>query len=204
MIVMRRWNVLLPTAAVVLATFTLTTNPSAAQVVKPFKIKGSGEGPTGLPLPGQDPREHWIVGEATHLGRHHGEGTVRTDSADIDLPDGVITGRFGSGSPFIFTGANGDQLACDYGDQPEGEGEGTFTLTILDVLGFLDGQPILLVQAKWIADFVVKPEMSTGKFAGVTGSWKMIARSEPFVLGSFDPAKYSWEGEGQLTFPRGQ
>ena len=51
---------------------------------KPFKISGQGVGPTGLPLPGQTPRSHWIVGEATELGRHYGEGTVRTDSAAFD------------------------------------------------------------------------------------------------------------------------
>jgi hypothetical protein len=47
------------------------------------------------------------------------------------------------------------------------------------------------------------PDLSTGKFAGVTGSWVMYARSEPFVLGSSDPVIYSWEGEDELTFPRG-
>jgi hypothetical protein len=188
-----------------LVGLVLASPQTHAQVVKPFKITGEGVGPCGLPLPGQEPREHWIVGEATHLGRHHGKGTVRTISAEVDLPNGIITGRFGSGSPFIFTGANGDRLACDYGDQPEGDGEGTFTLTILDVLGVPpDGPPILLVQAVWVADFVVKPEMSTGKFAGATGSWVMIARSEPFVLGSDDPVVYSWEGEGKLTFLKGK
>ena len=45
-----------------------------------IKITGAGVGPSGLPLPGQNPRMHWIVGEATHLGHHYGEGTVRTDA----------------------------------------------------------------------------------------------------------------------------
>ena len=118
----------------------------------------------------------------------------------------MITGRFGSGSsPFLFIGAKGERLACDYGDEPGGEGEGTLTLTILDVLDIPpDGPPILLVKAVWVADFVVKPEMSTGKFAGVTGSWEMIARSEPFIRGTNGPVLYCWEGEGRLTFPRGR
>lgn len=168
-----------------------------AQVVKPFKISGYGVGPTGLPLPGQPPRPHWIDGEATHLGRHHGEGTVRTLTADVDFAAGVITGRFGSGQPFVFTGANGDQLACDYGDQGHGE-FGVFELTIL---GFTD-EGYLIVEALWLAEFVARPAQSTGRFAGVTGSWIMVARSRPFVLGSELPAAYWWQGDGQLTFRR--
>jgi hypothetical protein len=73
-------------------------------------------------------------------------------------------------------------------------------LTILDVLD--DGS--LVVEAAWMAEFVPVPEASTGKFAGVTGSWIMYAYSEPFLLGSDDPDDYSGEGEGTLTFPEGQ
>ena len=73
-------------------------------------------------------------------------------------------------------------------------------LTILDVLD--DGS--LVVEAAWIAEFVPVPGASTGKFAGVTGSWVMYAYSEPFVLGSDDPVDYSWEGEGTLTFQQGK
>jgi len=62
----------------------------------------------------------------------------------------------------------------------------------------------LIVEARWLAEFVVVPDESTGRFAGVTGSWIMDARSEPFVLGSDDPVAYSWEGSGRLTFPRGR
>ena len=62
----------------------------------------------------------------------------------------------------------------------------------------------LIVEAAWIAEFVAVPEESTGKFAGVTGSWIMYAFSEPFVLGSDDPVDYSWEGEGSLTFQKGK
>src|SRR5689334_14976662 len=85
-----RCHILMLSLAALIAGLGLATAPAHAQVVKPFKIKGSGEGPTGLPLPGQDPREHWIVGEATHLGRHCGKGTVRTDSAEFDQATGKI------------------------------------------------------------------------------------------------------------------
>ena len=174
--------------------------PQVEAQTKPFKITGTGVGPTGLPLPGQAARPHWIIGEATHLGRHYGAGSVQTDSADFsDFPN-TISGEFGSGSPFVFTGANGDKLACYYGRTDFGAEEpGSFVLTIVDITEAGD----LVVKALWIAEFVVQPELCTGRLAGTTGSWIMYARSEPFVLGSDDPVYYSWEGEGKLTFPRG-
>ena len=60
----------------------------------------------------------------------------------------------------------------------------------------------LLVEAAWIAEFVPVPDESTGKFAGVTGSWIMYAYSAPFVLGSSDPVDYWWHGQGTLTYQR--
>jgi hypothetical protein len=197
-----RCHILMLSLVALIAGLGLATAPAHAQVVKPFKIKGSGVGPEGLPLQDQDPRMHWIVGEATHLGRHYGEGTVQTDSAELQ-PDGTITGEFGSGDddPFIFTGANGDRLVTWYGRTDHGASQpGSFTLTIL---GATPGGA-LIVEAAWIAEFVAVPEESTGKFAGVSGSWIMYAFSEPFVLGSNDPVAYSWEGEGELTFRRGR
>ncbi|QDV34817.1 hypothetical protein [Tautonia plasticadhaerens] len=168
-------------------------------VSKPFKISGEGIAPMGLPLPGQGAGPHWIDGQATHLGRHHGEGTVVTDTAVVDLEDGVITGEFGGGSPFVFEGANGDLLVTYYGRPEFGAEEvGTFTLDILGVTAGGD----LIVEAAWVAEFVVQPGASTGKFRGVTGSWIMYAYSDPFVLGSTDPAAYRWEGEGRLSFPK--
>jgi hypothetical protein len=179
--------------------------PARAQVSKPFKIVGAGAGPIGLPLPGQDPRPHWAIGQATELGRYDSEGTVRTDSAAITGPT-TIEGEFGSGGPYTFIAANGDKLVVYYGRTDHGADEpGTFTLTILDVLGVTDaGDPILLVKAHWIAEFVVQPDLSTGRFRGVTGSWIMDAFSDPFVLGSDDPVGYSWSGEGRLLFPKGK
>ena len=196
-----RRHLLMLSLVALIAGLGLATAPAHAQVVKPFKIKGSGEGPTGLPLPGQEPRMHWIVGEATHLGRHYGEGTVQTDSAVVNPEAGLITGEFGSGTPFVFIGANDDRLVTWYGRTDHGASEpGSFTLTILGATP--DGA--LIVEAAWIAEFVAVPEDSTGKFAGVSGSWIMYAFSEPFVLGSDDPVVYSWEGEGTLTFQKGK
>jgi hypothetical protein len=178
------------------ALLTLACLPAQAQT-RPFKVTGSGVAPDGLPLPGQDPRPHTIVGNATYLGRHTGEGTVKTDSAVFDPTTGHIVGEFGSGSPFIFKKKNGDQLACNYGRTDLGASQpGVFDLTILDVLP--DGS--LVVEALFIAEFVPQTDLCTGMFKGATGGWVMYAMSEPFVLGSSDPLKYSWHGQGSLTF----
>ena len=182
------------------AVLVLASAQTHAQVVKPFKIKGVGISLHGLPLRGQGRAVHFIDGEATHLGRHHGEGTVQTDTAEFQ-PDGTITGEFGSGSPFVFTGANGEKLVCWYGRTDHGASTpGTFVLTILDFLD--DGS--LVVEAAWIAEFVPVSAECTGKFAGVTGTWIMYAFSKPFVPGSDDPVDYSWNGEGSLTFEKGK
>lgn len=171
---------------------------------KSFKIRGEGIAPEGIPLPGDDPRPHWIVGNATHLGIHTGVGAVQTDSVDPPDPNAPnsITGEFGSAVPFVFTAANGDELACHYGRADEAvddpaDDPGTFELTIVDI----DGDD-LIVQACWLAEFVPQTELCTGRFAGITGGWIMFAQSEPFVLGSDDPVGYSWEGEGTLTFQK--
>jgi hypothetical protein len=178
--------------------FLCIITPAQAQVVKPFKISGSGVGPEGLPLPGQDPRPHWIIGTATHLGRHDGEGTVKTDSVAFDPSTGTFVGEFGSGDPFVFVAANGDELVCHYGRTDFGASEpGVFELT---VVGFTEGG-VPIVEALFIAEFVPQPA-STGRFAGIQGSWIMIAVTDPFVLGSSDPVPYSWSGQGSLTFQK--
>ena len=176
----------------------LTVCHSAEAQVKPFKITGEGIAPMGLPLPGQDARPHWIVGNATHLGRHSGAGTVQTDTASFH-PDGRITGEFGRGEPFVFTGANGDILSCEYGRTEFGATTpGTFELIPIGPPGSY------MYMALFIAEFVPVSAECTGTFAGVTGSWVMYAVTEPFVLGSEDPIDYSWEGNGSLKFKKGK
>lgn len=156
-----------------------------------FAIVGAGVGPTGLPLPMQPPRAHWAVGIATDLGPYAGLGSVQTDSATFNA-DGTITGNFSSGSPFVFVGANGDKLVCDYGHVATNPG--TFTLTpVANAPGYFT--------AAWIAEFV-PTSASTGKFKDVRGSWTMYAFSEPFLLGSNEPVGYWWVGAGRLTFKK--
>jgi hypothetical protein len=189
-------------AVVALGVLIMPTPRAEAQstVVKPFKITGSGFGPFGLPLPGAPALPHNIVGNATHLGRHNGYGTVAVDpNPEFDFVNGRITATFGSGSPFFFFGANGDTLACNYGRTEFGASEpGTVELTILAS----PAPGVFLVKALFIAQFVPDPLLCTGKFAGVTGNWEMIARTEPFILGAPDSVAYSWDGSGFLTFPR--
>jgi len=183
---------------IALATLLVLVAAPAEAQTKPFKISGSGVGPTGLPLPGQPARMHWAIGEATHMGRYYGEGTVQTDNA-APTPTGGLAGNFGGGSAFVFSGANGDKLVCWYGRTNHGASQpGTFELTFVGISP--GGAPI--VTARFLAEFVAQPLDSTGKFAGVTGSWTMDARTAPFVLGSTDPVSYSWEGEGKLNFAK--
>ena len=174
----------------------LTQIRAEAQAV-PFKIAGGGVATEGLPLPGEDPRPHWSVGVGTHLGEYTGEGYVETDTATFRA-DGTITGRFGSGGPYMFTAANGDVLACYYGRTEFGATTpGTFELVPLPKLG------AGVYMAYFIAEFVPYDPECTGKFAGVSGGWTMYAVSAPFVLGASDPIPYVWEGEGTLTFAHG-
>jgi hypothetical protein len=124
---------------------------------------------------------------------------VQTDSAVPDPGQGIITGEFGAGSPFVFRGANGDRLVTWYGRTDHGAtSPGTFTLTIVD---WPQNEPPT-VTAAFVAEFVAVPGSSTGQFAGVTGSWIMYAFTEEFVLGSTDPIAYWWEGSGQLTYQK--
>jgi hypothetical protein len=162
-----------------------------------FKIVGGGVGPTGLPLPGQPARSHWSVGVGTHLGEYAGEGYVETETATFNA-DGTITGTFGSAGPYLFTAANGDVLACYYGQTAFGATTpGTFELVPQPELG------AGIYVAFFVAQFVPYDPDCTGKFAGVSGSWTMYAMSAPFVLGSSNPLPYVWEGEGRLTFANG-
>jgi hypothetical protein len=188
-----RWNVGAPSLVALFAVLVVACSPAQAQV-KPFKIYGEGIATQGLPLPGQPARPHWIVGNATDLGLHHGAGTVATDSADFH-PNGMVTGEFGSGSPFVFENLHHEKLVCEYGRVEFGASTpGTFTLVPIPQLG-----PGAFV-AIFVAEFIPVPAASTGKFKGVTGGWNMIAVTAPFILGASDPVLYWWVGDGSLTY----
>lgn len=186
-------NSILAACAACTVVFVLGEKQAAAQHPQPFLIIGAGVGPEGLPLPGEPPRPHSAVGLATHFGAYHGEGTLQTDSATF-LPNGEITGEFGSASPFIFTASNGDQLATYYGRTDFGaENPGSFTLY---------PQSNGMYIAVFLAEFVPYAPLCTGEFRGISGSWTMLAITEPFELGSSAPLAYEWQGEGSLTFEK--
>ncbi len=191
----RSWlknGVVLMTAVV--TTLSMLSYDAQAQV-KPFKIKGEGVAPLGLPFPGQPARPHIVDGTATHLGKHHGAGSIQMNTVVPQL-DGSLTGTFGSGQPFVFTGANGDILSCNYGRTDLGASTpGTFILIPVGAPG--------VYMAIFVAEFVPISADCTGKFKGVTGNWVMYAATEPFALGSSDPIEYAWEGSGELTFKKG-
>ena len=192
----RSWliNVVVPMVAVV-ATLSMLSYDAQAQV-KHFKIKGEGVAPLGLPFPLQPARPHTVVGTATHLGKHHGLGSIQTNTLDFQ-PDGSITGEFGSGAPFVFKGTNGDILSCNYGRTDLGASTpGTFTLIPVGASG--------AYIAIFVAEFVPISAACTGKFKGVTGSWVMFAVTEPFLPGTSDPIEYEWEGSGEMTFKKGK
>jgi hypothetical protein len=179
---------------VALATVLAVACSTASAKTKPFQIVGAGIAPDGFPFPGQS-APHWAVGEGSFLGLYFGQGAVQNDSITF-LTNGDATGTFESAGPFVFTGTNGDKLACFYGSPLYGP-QGTYYL-------LHEGGPVGpggTYQAFFLADFVPYDPACTGKFAGVSGGWTMLAITEPFVLGSTDPIGYEWQGKGSLTFP---
>jgi hypothetical protein len=179
--------------AALAAIITLTPSQAEAQV-KPFKITGGGLVPGGISLIPGVPAYHNATGVATELGAYSGEGWFTLLGFT-----GPLTAEFSSAPDFVFTAANGDQLAFTYGDVGNGAGEpGEVTLYPVG-----DGSFI----AVFVAEFNPVQEKSTGRFAKVTGgSFIMVATSEPFFLLGTEttPFAYSWQGSGTLTFKKGK
>jgi hypothetical protein len=184
----RKW---IPAFVAVLALGTSVTQAKE----KPFKVSGAGI-VYGIPFPNDPPREHWSIGTATHMGKYYGVGAVDTLTIESIDEDGNIYGTFESSESFIFEAKKGDKLVTSYGRTDLGAAEvGTVKLVNMG-----DG----IYFAQWVAEFVVDGTKSTGRFAGVSGSWIMYAESDAFVLeeGSTDPVKYAWHGKGKLNFPK--
>jgi len=166
-----------------------------AQAPRPFRISGGGVAPNGLKVDGDLITKHEAMGEATHLGRHEGKGAF---VLLVDPSTGQLNGLFESYEPFEFVAANGDKLVAHYGNKKFGAATpGKYQLT------FLGGTPEApIVSAVFVAEFVVQPDLSTGRFKGAKGSWIMEARTSAFVLGSTAPCPYVWEGRGSIVMPR--
>lgn len=171
-------------AALTACTLALAFASSRADAqVKPFKVTGGGVASKGLPLAVDVPAPHWAVGQATELGNYVGSGFFQ-----VDQFTGPLSGDFSSAVPFVFTAANGDDLAFDYA--------GT-----VELFPTPDGRAV----AVFVATFTPALDLCTGRFAKVIGgSFVMTAITEPFVLGSTDPTRYTWSGEGTLEFRKGK
>lgn len=182
----------------------LLSSAALAQAPRPFRISGGGAAPNGLQtVPGtENARPHWAIGQATHLGRHIGSGTLKLDTVEPVFVGNQLVGfqgKFGSARPFVFNAANGDKLVTYYGNTDFGAKEaGTYEITILGATPAGE----LIVSASFVAEFVIQPKESTGRFKGATGSWIMDACTSPFILGSPDPLPYYWQGQGTIVMPR--
>jgi hypothetical protein len=182
----------LTAAAVALA---LVPRPAEAQV-KPFAVVGGGPAPQGVSIFGAD-SPHSASGVGTFLGRYTGDqGVFNALSFDPVTGAGTFEGSF------VFVAANGDKLACTYGDTDNGAAQpGVFQ--VVDAGGGM-------VRAIFLAEFNPVPAQSTGRFRNVVdGSFLMLAASEPFPLviganGFTPPFDYGWVGSGWLEFRRGR
>jgi hypothetical protein len=173
----------------VVAVLTLACRADAQ--VKPFEVTGGGLAEY-IPTKVHEPVFHFAVGVATELGKYYGEGKVQ-----LDQFTSATTADFSSAVPFVFTAANGDQLAFTYGDTNNGAKQ-PGEVTLYPVGG---GEFV----AVWVAEFNPVPELSTGRFAKVIdGSFTMVAVNEPFVLGAHDPVEYTWQGDGWIEFSQGK
>jgi hypothetical protein len=162
----------------------------------PFRVTGGGPASQGLPLvPGGTATHQITAGTATHLGSYTGEGTFELGSLNISAA-GVVSGTF-RGS-FVFVAANGDRLVTTYGDGFTGTFSGQLSADGTSVTG-----------VTFDAIFRVDGAASTGRFAGATGSWRMIANAESVSLissvpGYTAPFNYTWTGEGTIELARGK
>jgi hypothetical protein len=163
-----------------------------AQVV-PFKVTGAGSLPAGFSPFGAD-SPHSATGNATHLGKYSGNGVGNVLSFDFETGSGTFHGHY------TFVAANGDKLACTYGDTDNGAAQvGAFQL-------YPAGEGMVYVV--FIAEFNPIPSECTGHFQDVmNGSFIMVATSEPFLLelnedGFTPPFDYTWVGQGWLEFDR--
>jgi hypothetical protein len=191
MIFTSRCTTVVSSLVMLLVALVLASSQAQGQVVKPFKVVGAGTADY-VPVVPLVPVPHTASGEGTELGRYQGAGEVQLLGFT-----GPTTANFDSGVPFVFVAANGDKLACTYGDTTNGAAEpGQVTLY---------PTPEGLVVAVWVAEFNPVLAQCTGRFAKlIGGSFIMVAVTEPFVLGAFDPVGYVWAGEGTLTFKKGK
>ena len=83
-----RWEAVAPHLVALVAGLAVRPPRRMPRSSNPSRSRARASGPAACRSRPGPPRTHWIVGEATHLGRHYGEGTVQTDSVDLDPATG--------------------------------------------------------------------------------------------------------------------
>ncbi len=176
------------------AVLTLACDRAEAQV-KPFKVKGGGNAPEGLSVVG-GVSPYTVSGTATHLGKYSGLGVAQVtgmDEVPTD-PDAIFTGSFTGG--FVFVAANGDRLVCKH--------PGTFGVYSDGQGGFFAVFDAIFTPTSLTIDDTTYE--STGRFANVSGGFRMIAITESFTIdlevGATTAFDFKWEGEGSFSFPK--
>ncbi len=108
------------TLSLVLATAIGVASSSVHAQVVPFKVDGGGTAPMGVSVAGID-SPHNATGNGTQLGAYTGnEGVFNSLSFDPMTASGTFEGSF------VFVAANGDRLACTYGDTDNGAADDGF------------------------------------------------------------------------------
>jgi hypothetical protein len=162
------------------------------QKAQPFAITGEGPAPQGIALAPGVSAPHSATGTASFLGKYTGSGTFEHDPLVINPTTGVVTANF-QGS-FTFVAANGDKLVTHYGTGYTGK-----------LTGQLSADGTTIVSVQFDAIFTIDGAASTGRFAGASGSWRMIAHASNVSLagmvpGNTAPFDYTWTGGGTITF----
>jgi hypothetical protein len=178
--------------AVLVTTVVIAVGSANAQV-KPFKVSGGGPAPNGASIFGAD-SPHSATGNGTQLGKYSGDGIFNALSFDATTLSGTFHGTF------TFVAANGDKLACTYGETANGADQpGTYQVVPAD------GGKVIII---FLAEFNPVPIACTGKFKDVVdGSFLMLAVTEPIDLsidanGFTPPFHYDWMGDGWLEFKK--
>ncbi len=106
-------------------------------------------------------------------------------------------GTFQSAVPTIFASRSG-VLAFDYGRLAGPKAPAPGVVRLFPIQG---GTKVIAV---WDAQFTLSNTVRSriGRRRVTGGSFRMIATTEPFVLGSQTPVRFSWRGAGTITFGR--
>jgi hypothetical protein len=166
------------------------------QKALPFAITGGGTAPQGLPLAPFVKGPHPTTGTASFLGDYTGLGMFEHDPLVIDPATGLVTANFQGDCAFV--AANGDKLVTHYGTGFTGK-----------MTGHLSADGTAVVGIQFDAIFTIDGAQSTGRFAGASGNWRMIAHAETVPLagtipGHTAPFDYTWTGGGTIIFAHGE